>query len=216
MDLYFYTPEQRRMVNGKIVTIALQVLGGESTTENLLQQISYSIDQPEELIEPELKQVLRRGIRNGFLIKRARKYLFPVQEYSYQVDSDQKRKRSRSRSRSSSRTPPPRPSTSYGNRVIRTPFRRNRTGASSSAARLEAINRREREEDERENERARTSYRQPKGSPKRKRIKFAMSPEAARQSFPRRPSQNKEGSPESSPTKLRKLNLDDEEDDDDL
>lgn len=96
-----HTLEQRRMNNGKLVTNALQLMGGESTASNLLKQISYNIGQPEEFVEP--KQVLRRGINNGFLVKRGKSYLFPGAEYLYQADSGKrKRRRSSSNSRSSS------------------------------------------------------------------------------------------------------------------
>lgn len=96
-----YTLEQRRMNNGKLVTNALQLMGGESTASNSLKQISYNIGQPEEFVEP--KQVLHRGIKNGFLVKRGKSYLFPGTEYLYQADSGKrKRRRSSSNSRSSS------------------------------------------------------------------------------------------------------------------
>lgn len=81
MELYFYTPEQRRMDCGKLVAKAIQSMGGEGTADILLDQISLWIDQPEELIEPELKRVLRQAIREGFLIKEGKTYLFPGSNY---------------------------------------------------------------------------------------------------------------------------------------
>jgi len=107
MDLYFYTPEQRRMDRGKIVVKALQSLGGEGTAEHLLEEISSKIGHPAEVIETEIKKVLNQAIRDGFLIKKGRTYVFPGEENAEQMDSrmDAKRKRDRSRSGSRKQTP---------------------------------------------------------------------------------------------------------------
>lgn len=199
------------MDNGKIVTNALLNMGGKSTAKSLLKQISYCIGQPEEFVEPEIKQVLRRGIQSGFLIKQGRSYLLSAPAHTYEIDSG--RKRARSRSRSASRSPSPRRSAPIPKRVKGTPYKKASKGASAFAARLAAINKREKEEKAAEHEKARSSYRQPRSSPKRKKLKFASSPESGRRASPMRSPQRARGSPnKSSPSKFKMLTLDDDDD----
>lgn len=215
MELYFYTPEQRRMDNGKIVTNALLNMGGKCTAKTLLKQISYCIGQPEEFVGPELKEVLRRGIQSGFLIKQGNSYLLSAPAHSYEIDSGRKRARSITPDRSRSRSPSPRHSAPFPKRVKGTPYKKTSKGATASAARLAAINKREQEETEEEHQKARTSYRQPRSSPKRRKLKFATSPESGKRTSPLRSPQRARGSPsKSSPSKFKKLSLNDDDDDD--
>ncbi len=87
MESYFYTQEQHKTNCGKLVASTLpstlQAIGGKGTADDLLAEISYRLGQSEEIIEPQLKQVLRRAIRDGFLMRKGRAYLFP----DYDVDA---------------------------------------------------------------------------------------------------------------------------------
>lgn len=179
MGFHFYSSEQRRMDNGEVVTKALNFMNGRGSLTKILKHIPYNQSQTKESVESQLKQVLRRGIESGFLIRRGKTYHFTAQPQQFQIDSDQKRKRSRSRSNSPA-TPPRRSSSSeVANRRMRTPYRRSGT-VSSSSSRLAAINQRMRDEDAEENRRARMKYRQPKSTPKKKKIRFALTPQSAK------------------------------------
>lgn len=81
MELYFYSPEQRKRYFGKIVAKSLQLMGGEGTADDLIEDISSLIGKSGKSVEPELKGVLRRAIRNGFLIREGKTYLFPIAKY---------------------------------------------------------------------------------------------------------------------------------------
>lgn len=92
MELYFYTPEQNTRNCGKLVASAIQSIGGKGTTGDLLEEISQVVGQSEGIIESEIKRVLRQAIRNGFLVKEGKTYLFP--KHKYEVDALTKRGRS--------------------------------------------------------------------------------------------------------------------------
>ncbi|KAG4066940.1 hypothetical protein HA402_007688 [Bradysia odoriphaga] len=205
----FYTTEQRRIDNGKIVTNALQSMDGRGSMNNLLELISYHQGLPIESVKTQLKQVLRRGIESGFLVKRGTTYHFTAPP-QYQLDGDQNKKRSRSRSRSPSTPQKTSSPSEIMNRRMKTPYRRLK-GANPSSSRVAAINQRMRDEEAVENERARTGYRQPKHSPKRRKVTFDLTPKSEKK---RSPQDAYGSSPELSPSKIRKLNFDDDDDDD--
>lgn len=82
----FYTQEEHKLNNGKLVASTLQSIGGEGTVEDLGEKISYLTGASKEQVEPQLKQVLRQAIRDGFLIRNGKVYSFP--EHKYEVDSN--------------------------------------------------------------------------------------------------------------------------------
>lgn len=83
MESHFYTPEQHKMNCGKLVVSTLQSIGGRATADELLDELSNRIGESEAFIEPAIKKILRQAIRDGFLVKMGRAYLFP----GYEVDA---------------------------------------------------------------------------------------------------------------------------------
>lgn len=70
---------------------------GKGTVGEIIEEISYFTGQPEETVETKLKQSLRTAVREGFLIKEGKTYLFP--KYAYEIDA-----RAAKRGRSSTTT----------------------------------------------------------------------------------------------------------------
>lgn len=93
-----YTPQQYKKYNGQSVFKALSAIGTEASADELANFISQDIGESETIILPEIKQVLRRGILNGFLVRNGIYYSFIGDELVMQVDSA-KRQRKRSSSR---------------------------------------------------------------------------------------------------------------------
>lgn len=175
MGFHFYPEEQRRIDTGKMVTNALQLMDGRASMDKLLELISSYHGLATENFESPLKQVLRRGVESGFLIKRGKTYQFsaPLQ---YQIDSNRSRKRPRSPS-SAPLVPQSVSSRSeIMNRKIKSPYRRLRGGNSLSSSR-ESVNQRLRMRNEDEDvQEARTNNAQPKRITKRKRVRFDLAP----------------------------------------
>lgn len=89
-----YTPQQYRKYNGQMVFKALRAIGSEVSADDLASYISKHIGEREEIVLPEIKQVLRRGIVNGFLVRNGTNYsLVGEEEGGMQVDSGPSRKR---------------------------------------------------------------------------------------------------------------------------
>lgn len=89
MDSKFneYSEEENRMNNGHIVMSVLANLGDAASAEKICDEIVYMSDQPREIIEPEVKRILRRGISNGFLVKFGKNYLLSGEYKAVEVDS---------------------------------------------------------------------------------------------------------------------------------
>ncbi len=90
-----YTPQQYRKYNGQSVFKALSAIGNEASADELANFISQDIGKSEDAILPEVKQVLRRGISNGFLVRSGQFYSFISDDQVMQVDSASKRRRTR-------------------------------------------------------------------------------------------------------------------------
>lgn len=87
-----FTPQQYRNFNGQSIMLALETMGGSATADDLAQHIGVLIEQPQQLVKPEVMQVLRRGISNGFFQRKGRHYFLVHQDIAYQVDSKRKQK----------------------------------------------------------------------------------------------------------------------------
>ncbi len=93
MDPYQeFTPQQYRKFNGQSIMMALDAMGGSATADHLAEHIGNMIDQPQHLVKPEVSQVLRRGISNGFFQRRGKEYFLFNKDRTYEVDG-KKRKR---------------------------------------------------------------------------------------------------------------------------
>lgn len=90
MALNFNSEKDSRIYNGLTVMTILTKLGNAATAENISEEISRITDQPMDVIEPEVKSILRRGISNGFLVKFGKNYLLSGQDQVVQVDSKRK------------------------------------------------------------------------------------------------------------------------------
>lgn len=88
-----YTSQQYRKYNGQTVFKALSAMGNEGSAEDLATFISEDIGMDQGEILPEIKQVLRRGVSNGFLERKGHSYRFYHEEI--QTDSGRRRKRNR-------------------------------------------------------------------------------------------------------------------------
>lgn len=82
-----YTPQQYKKYNGQSVFKALSAIGSEASADELAHFISLDIGENEEIILPEVKQVLRRGVSNGFLVRKGQYYSFVGEEFIMQSDS---------------------------------------------------------------------------------------------------------------------------------
>lgn len=86
-----YTPQQYRKYNGQSVFKALTAIGNEASADEVANFISQDIGEREEIILPEVKQVLRRGITNGFLVRNGKFYSFVGDDVNMQTDSARRR-----------------------------------------------------------------------------------------------------------------------------
>lgn len=84
MESFFYTPEQHKTNCGKLLASTLQFMG-KGTAADIIEEISYNIGRSEEIVERDVKNALRKGIINGFLIKQGNLYMVP--KHAYEVDS---------------------------------------------------------------------------------------------------------------------------------
>lgn len=91
MDQQEFTPQQYKKYNGQSIMLALENMGGSATADDLAEHIGVSIDQPQDIVKAEVRQVLRRGISNGFFHRRGKKY-FLFNGETYETDSRRKRK----------------------------------------------------------------------------------------------------------------------------
>lgn len=69
---------------GKLMASTLQSMG-KGTADDIIEEISYVTGQSEEMVEPDVKQILRSAVREGFLTKEGNMYLFP--KHAYEVDA---------------------------------------------------------------------------------------------------------------------------------
>lgn len=88
-----YTAQQYRKYNGQMVFRALRAIGNEVSAEDLANHISQHIGEREEKILPEIKEVLRRGIVNGFLVRNGTNYSLVGEDDNVQIDYASRRKR---------------------------------------------------------------------------------------------------------------------------
>ncbi len=82
-----YSEQENQMHNGQMVMGVLSNLGDAATADKICDEIVYMSQQPKEVIEPEVKRILRRGITNGFLVKFGKNYLLAGEGDSVEVDS---------------------------------------------------------------------------------------------------------------------------------
>lgn len=87
-----YTPQQYKKYNGQSVFKALSAIGSEASADELANFISQDIGQREETLLPEVQQVLRRGIANGFLVKNGDYYSFIGNNLEMHLDSARSRR----------------------------------------------------------------------------------------------------------------------------
>lgn len=85
-----YTPQQYKKYNGHSVFKALNAIGNEASADELASFISKDIGKRQEAILPEVKQVLRRAISNGFLLRKGKLYSFIGDDMH--IDSAQRRR----------------------------------------------------------------------------------------------------------------------------
>lgn len=85
-----YTDDEHRMYNGQTVMSVLSNLGNAATSERICDEISYLSNQSNNVVEPEVKRILRRGISNGFLVKFGKNYLLSGEHTAVEVDSKRK------------------------------------------------------------------------------------------------------------------------------
>lgn len=91
MEQNFISSEKDcRMFNGQTVMSILHTLGDVATVKNICDEIAQSTNQPNEVIEPEVKSILRRGVSHGFLVKFGQNYLLSGQDKVVEVDSRRK------------------------------------------------------------------------------------------------------------------------------
>lgn len=85
-----YTDDEHKMYNGQTVMSVLSNLGNAATSERICDEIGFLSRQAKEVVEPEVKRILRRGIANGFLVKFGRNYLLAGEHTTIEVDSKRK------------------------------------------------------------------------------------------------------------------------------
>lgn len=90
MEPNLNSDEDNRRFNGQTVTSILATLGHSATAENICNEIAHMTDQPMEIIEPEVKSILQRGISHGFLVRFGKHYLLSGQDEGMEVDSESK------------------------------------------------------------------------------------------------------------------------------
>lgn len=101
----YFTPQQYRKYNGQSVFRALSAMGNEASADELADFISEDIGARQEVILPEVKSVLQRGISNGFLKRNRKLYSFITDEHIMEVDAEPIQSRSRQWSTNTGRTP---------------------------------------------------------------------------------------------------------------
>lgn len=85
-----YSEEESRKYNGQTVMAVLAHLGDAATADKICEEIVYAIDQPKDVVEPEVRRILRRGVTNGFLVKFGKNYLLSGDGNTIDVDSKRK------------------------------------------------------------------------------------------------------------------------------
>lgn len=90
--------------NGESVFEALLHLGGKATFSDLLKRIARSVSQPEDVIRPEVKTVLRASVMNGYLVRHGKNYLLSRSCRTLYTDSSSSGKREEFVEESSFRT----------------------------------------------------------------------------------------------------------------
>lgn len=64
---------------------ALSSMGNKGTLDDVTKHIAQSIDKPDEYVRTEVKNVLNRGVDDGFLTKRDKYYVLTARD-DFQVD----------------------------------------------------------------------------------------------------------------------------------
>lgn len=95
-----YTAQQIIKYNGHILSKALIAIGNEASADELTNFISQDIGQRKDIILPEVKQVLRRGVDNGFLVRNGPYYSISGKNIDAYVDCAAERRRTHSSNRS--------------------------------------------------------------------------------------------------------------------
>lgn len=86
-----YSEEESIKYNGQAVMSVLTHLGDAATADKICDEIVYMSNQPKDVVEPEVKRILRRGVNNGFLVKFGKNYLLSgAGSSSVEVDSKRK------------------------------------------------------------------------------------------------------------------------------
>lgn len=86
-----YSEEESIKYNGQAVMSVLTHLGDAATADKICDEIVHMSNQPKDVVEPEVKRILRRGVNNGFLVKFGKNYLLSgAGSSSVEVDSKRK------------------------------------------------------------------------------------------------------------------------------
>lgn len=75
MNLKLNLKRLEHIKNGEIVFEALLHLGGKATFSELVERITNSVSQPEDVVQSEVKQVLRAAVINGYLVRHGKIYV---------------------------------------------------------------------------------------------------------------------------------------------
>lgn len=82
-----YSEEESRKLNGQTVMAVLSHLGDAGTADKICNQIAGMVNERKDVVEPEVKRILRRGVSNGFLVKFGKNYLLSGKDDTVEVDS---------------------------------------------------------------------------------------------------------------------------------
>lgn len=91
MNLKLNSKRLEHIKSGESVFEALSNLGGKASSSEIVKRIANSVSQPEHVIQPEVKQVLRCAVVNGFLIRHGRNYLLSRSCRTLYTDSGNRR-----------------------------------------------------------------------------------------------------------------------------
>lgn len=91
MNLKLNSKRLEHIKSGESVFEALTHLGGKASSSEIVKRIANSISQPEHIIEPEVKQVLRSAVVNGYLIRHGKNYLLSRSCRTLYTDSGNRR-----------------------------------------------------------------------------------------------------------------------------
>lgn len=91
MELNLNSQRLKHIKRGESVFEALQHLGGKASSKELVQQIASSLNESEEAVQSDVKQVLRAAVVNGYIVRHGKNYLLSRSCRSLHTDSGKSR-----------------------------------------------------------------------------------------------------------------------------